>query len=179
LADYFREHLPDQRGMVCRTLGECCRSATVDQFGRVRPDVAFVAGQLPHVGAHYDLREGGRPIRILVIAMETGRPDEGVSMLQRRVQLSASADLPMMKRNPHMQGVMSALRLAVGRAPGVDREGELLHIVGEELPVHLFDAYAMTNLRLCSAYKRRTDHHGGNQRCRDPRPRWTGAAHRS
>ena len=45
----------------------------------------------------------------------------------------------------------NALRLAVGRAPGPDRDGELLALDGDA-PVHLFDAYAMTNIRLCSAF---------------------------
>ena len=52
-----------------------------------------------------------------------------------------------------MQGVMNALRVAVGRAPGGDRAGELLDMTGRADPVHLFDAYAMTNLRLCSAFR--------------------------
>ena len=100
----------------------------VDRFGRARPNTAFAGGQLSHVGAHYDLTEDGRALRILVVAMETGRADEKVSMLRRRAQLSASADLPMGARNPHMQGVMNALRVAVGRVPGADREGELLDL---------------------------------------------------
>jgi hypothetical protein len=52
-----------------------------------------------------------------------------------------------------MQGVMNALRVAVGRAPGADRVGELLDLAGRDDPVYLFDAYAMTDLRLCSAFR--------------------------
>ena len=50
-----------------------------------------------------------------------------------------------------MRGVTSALRLAVGREPGADRDGEHLRLDGARSPVHLFDAYAMANMRLCSA----------------------------
>jgi hypothetical protein len=48
---------------------------------------------------------------------------------------------------------MNALRAAVGRTPAADRAGELLDLAGRDDPVHLFDAYAMTNLRLCSAFR--------------------------
>jgi len=153
LDEYFTAQVLDGTDMICRDLTTCRRSATTDRFGRRRPDVAYAAGQLSHVGAHYDLVEDGRPLRILVVAMETGRPDENVTMPRRRAQLSASAAQPMSGRNPHMQGVMNALRVAVGRAPGGDRAGELLDMTGRADPVHLFDAYAMTNLRLCSAFR--------------------------
>jgi hypothetical protein len=74
--------------VICRELTASRRSATADRFGRLRPEVAFAAGQLSHVGAHYDLVEDDRPLRILVVAMETGRPDENVAMPRRRAQLS-------------------------------------------------------------------------------------------
>ena len=151
LEGYFNAQVLDGDRMICHDLDGCRHSATRDNLGRARPDVGFVAGQLPHVGAHYELSENGRPMRILVIAMETGRSDEHVSMPRRRTQLAESAALAMTRRNPHMQGVMNALRLVLGRDPGPDRAGEMLDIDGDA-PVHLFDAYAMTNLRLCSAY---------------------------
>ncbi|MFI7080325.1 hypothetical protein ACIBO1_23775 [Micromonospora sp. NPDC049903] len=143
--------LAESGACVCRSLDRCRRSALRDRAGAARPNAAFAAGQLSHVGRHYDLRLGDRPLRILVIAMETGRPREGVSLDERHTKVMTSAATAFPSRNPHMRGVASALRLAVGRDPGPDRNGELLRLPGRLRSVHLFDAYAMANLRLCSA----------------------------
>ncbi|WP_157563388.1 hypothetical protein [Micromonospora chokoriensis] len=116
-----------------------------------RPEAAFAAGQLSHVGHHYDLVLDGVPARTLVIAMETGRARGGVTLKQRYAEVMQSAGLAFTARNPHMRGVTSALRLAAGREPGPDRAGELLNLDNVSSPVHLFDAYAMANMRLCSA----------------------------
>ncbi|MBG6104927.1 hypothetical protein IW249_005341 [Micromonospora vinacea] len=136
---------------ICRKLGSCRRSVLFDRRGEPRPEVSYGAGQLSHVGRHYDLTLDGKPCRILVIAMDTVRLREHVTLEQRHAEVMESADVPFTRRNPHMRGTASALRLAVGRQPGDDREGEQLHIGGARQPVHLFDAYAMANLRLCSA----------------------------
>lgn len=136
---------------VCRKLGSCRRSVLFDGRGAPRPEVSFAAGQLSHVGRHYDLTLGGKPCRILVVAMDTVRLREHVTLDQRHAEVMESAELPFTRRNPHMQGTASALRLAGGRDPGDDREGEQLRLSGVRRPVHLFDAYAMANLRLCSA----------------------------
>ncbi|WP_320064194.1 hypothetical protein [Micromonospora sp. RTGN7] len=121
-----------------------------DQAGAPRSGVIYSAGQLSHVGHHYDLRLDGRPLRVLVIAMETGRTRESVDLDARHAEVMDSAALAFTARNLHMRGVASALRLAVGRDLGADRDGELLRLDGLR-SVHLFDAYAMANLRLCSA----------------------------
>jgi hypothetical protein len=113
--------------------------------------VASAAGQLSHVGRHYDLMLDGVPSRIMVIAMDTGRLRESVTLDQRYAEVMESARLPFSSRNPHLKGVASALRLAVGREPGSDCEGEQLGSADLRPPIHLFDAYAMANLRLCSA----------------------------
>ncbi|MGV9806797.1 hypothetical protein [Micromonospora chersina] len=136
---------------VCRKLGSCRRAALFDRSGALRPDVDYAAGQLSHVGRHYDLKLDGVPSRILVIAMDTARLRESVTLDQRYAEVMESARLPFSSRNPHMKGVASALRLAIGREPGSDREGEQLRPADLPSPVHLFDAYAMANLRLCSA----------------------------
>lgn len=136
---------------VCRKLGSCRRAVMFDGRGATRPEVSFAAGQLSHVGRHYDLTLGGKPCRILVIAMDTVRPRAHVTLDQRHAEVMTSAELSFTDRNPHMKGTTSALRLAVGRKPGADREGEQLRMSGVRQPVHLFDAYAMANLRLCSA----------------------------
>ncbi|QGN48431.1 hypothetical protein GKC29_17350 [Micromonospora sp. WMMC415] len=143
--------LAESGACVCRSLDRCRRSALRDRAGAPRPDAAFAAGQLSHVGHHYDLRLDGRALRILIIAMETGRARENVDLDERRAEVLASADLAFPARNPHMRGVATALRLAVGGEPGPDREGELVRLAGRFRSVHLFDAYAMANLRLCSA----------------------------
>ncbi|SIM77052.1 hypothetical protein [Micromonospora cremea] len=136
---------------VCRKLGSCRRSVLFDRHGAPRPEVSFAAGQLSHVGRHYDLTLDGVPCRILVIAMDTARLREHVKLEQRHAEVMQSAELPFTGRNAHMQGTTSALRLAVGHEPGDDREGEQLRLSEARQPVHLFDAYAMANLRLCSA----------------------------
>lgn len=132
----------DHDGVVCWSLDDCKRSALLDRAGTRRRDVEFAGGQLLHVGHHYDLAEGGRALRILVIAMETGRPDEGVGLVRRRVQVAQSAALAMTARNPYMQGVTNAVRLAIGRVPGADGAGRCWIWVG------------MTSLCTCSTHSR-------------------------
>ncbi|MGC4789205.1 hypothetical protein ACLQ22_15395 [Micromonospora sp. DT178] len=152
LDQYMAEHVLAPSGAcVCRRLGSCRESALGGRRSASRPEAAFAAGQLSHVGHHYDLVLDGVPERTLGIAMETGRAREGVTLKQRHAEVMQSAGLAFTARNPHMRGVTSALRLAVGREPGPDRAGELLHLDGVRSPVHLFDAYAMANMRLCSA----------------------------
>ncbi|MEH0970490.1 hypothetical protein V6U77_05055 [Micromonospora sp. CPCC 205546] len=163
LDQYMAEHVLAPSGAcVCRRLGSCRESALGGRRSASRPEAAFAAGQLSHVGHHYDLVLDGVPARTLVIAMETGRAREGVTLKQRHAEVMQSAGLAFTARNPHMRGVTSALRLAVGREPGPDRAGELLHLDGVRSPVHLFDAYAMANMRLCSAVVSGTTRSLGN-----------------
>lgn len=162
LDQYMAQHVLSPSGeFVCRMLSSCQRSV----LGRNRSSQAgasYTAGQLSHVGHHYDLLVSGRPARTLVIAMETGRAREGVTLKERHAEVMKSASLTFSARNPHMRGVMSALRLAVGRDPGADRAGEHLDLDGARAPVHLFDAYAMANMRLCSAVVTGTSKSLGN-----------------
>ncbi|MFC0505715.1 hypothetical protein [Micromonospora costi] len=152
LAEYMGQHVLAVSGTcVCRRLGSCQRAVLFDRRGTSRPEVDFAAGQLSHVGRHYDLMLDGVPCRILVIAMETARLRESVTLDQRYVEVMDSARLPYRDRNPHMKGVANALRLALGREPGDDRKGEHLRVDGLGRPVHIFDAFALGNLRLCSA----------------------------
>lgn len=153
LGQYMAEQVLSPSGVcVCRRLGSCRQSALGGPGRAPRPGAAFAAGQLSHIGQHYDLMINGLPSRTLVIAMETGRAREGVTLKERHAEVMKSASLAFTARNPHMRGVTSALRLAVGREPGNDREGEQLRLAGVRDPVHLFDAYAMANMRLCSAF---------------------------
>lgn len=151
LREYMDAHVFGADAFVCKSADSCRRSVMLDSQGRLRDDRRFAEGQLSHVGHHYDLTSEGIPVRILVIAMETGRDHVGVSLEERRLQLARSASLTFQGRNPHMRGTTSVLRAALGRRPGEDRQGEFVDLPDEPTPVHLFDCYAMANLRLCSA----------------------------
>jgi hypothetical protein len=118
--------------------------------------IDFAAGQLPHLGKFYDIEEDSVPFRILVIAMEVGRPVGGITLPECRRQVLNSAALAPRSRNPHMIGVTHALRTLHGRPIGADPRGELLDFEEIQNPVHLFDAYAMANIRLCTSVKRGT-----------------------
>ncbi|MCW3840995.1 hypothetical protein ONA70_12885 [Micromonospora yasonensis] len=163
LGQYMHEHVLSPSGTcVCPRLGSCRQSALGGQGRAPRPDAAFAAGQLSHVGHHYDLMLDLVPMRTLVIAMETGRARESVTLKERHAEVMKSASLAFTARNPHMRGVTSALRLAVGRDPGADRDGEHLRFESTGTRVHLFDAYAMANMRLCSAVVSGTSRSLGN-----------------
>lgn len=151
LRDYMDQHVFGQAGFVCESAAACRRSVMFDTRGNPRDNRCFSEGQLSHVGHHYDLTSNGSPLHILVIAMETGREDVGVTLEDRRLQLAQSAALAFASRNPHMRGTTSALRAAIGRQPADDRLGELIDLPNEPAPLHLFDCYAMANIRLCSA----------------------------
>lgn len=151
LQDYMSKNVFGADGFVCASADACRRSVLVDPQGRRRDDRRFYEGQLSHVGHHYDLVQDGLPLRILVVAMETGRDHVGVTLTDRRLQLAQSAALPFSSRNPHMRGTTSVLRATIGRSPSDDRAGELIELPNEPEPVHLFDCYAMANIRLCSA----------------------------
>ncbi|MGB2567116.1 hypothetical protein ACPFP2_01495 [Micromonospora citrea] len=163
LRQYMAQNVLAPSGQcICRKLGSCRQSVLPSRRTASGARAAFAAGQLSHVGHHYDLLVDGRPMRILVIAMETGRSREGVTLEERHAEVMHSAGLPFTGRNPHMQGVTSALRTAVGRRPGADREGEHLPVHGLRKAVHLFDAFAMANMRLCSATDPGTTRSRGN-----------------
>jgi hypothetical protein len=115
--------------------------------------IDFADGQLSHLGKSYDMEAHGAALRILVIAMETGRTDRGVTLTARRQQILDSAALAPKDRNPHMIGVTHALRTLHGRPIGVDADGEELTFDNTDDPVHIFDAYAMANVRLCTSVK--------------------------
>ena len=115
--------------------------------------VDFAAGQLSHLGRYFELAEDGVDLRILVIAMETGRPDVDVTLEMRRQQVLDSAAESPRARNPHMVGVTHALRVLHGGSIGDDPSGEMLACGPNFSGVHLFDAFAMANVRLCTSVK--------------------------
>ena len=146
---YMAEHVLGSGGFCCSTAIACRESATTR-----RVPVDFAEGQLSHLGEYYELNEDGIDLRILVIAMETGRLDSEVTLEVRRQQvLKRAAELPR-DRNPHMVGVTHALRALHGRPIGDDLDGETLDFDSIDGAIHLFDTYAMANVRLCSSVKK-------------------------
>lgn len=132
--------------------GFCCQHGPVCRASALRRrDTSFWEGQLSHVGHHYDITENGKPWRVLVMGMETGRSREHVTLAERTLEQQPVIAAEPRSRKPHMKGTASALRLAFGRTPGTDRRGELLDLANTSQPAHVMDAYALVNIRLCSA----------------------------
>ncbi len=143
LQKYMSGNVLSDTQFVCNS--ECsCR-------GSLSPGIEFVPGQLSHVGKHYDVAVAEVPFRILVVPMDTGRRAGDVTMDARRMQVYDSASLSFNVRNPHMRGTTLALRAWFGREAWDQPADEFLRLGGRN--VHLFDAYAMANVRLCSAVR--------------------------
>lgn len=150
---YMSSHvLTTAREFVCSSFEGCRRSALLTSDGRPKKRPRdFWRGQLSHVGEHYDLHEDSRPLRVVFIGMEVGRPDEFITLADRSAQQEVAIfDQTFRSRRPNMKGTTSALRLLFGRGLGSDSDSEWLNVGGTEL-VHLMDCYALLNLRLCSA----------------------------
>lgn len=129
-------------GFVCRHQ-DACKASALQQ-----PGVEYHEGQLSYVGPHYDLRCGGRELRLLVVAMENGGPPGHVTLDERSRQVRTRIRDSFSSRNPHMRGVTLALQLAFGRPLGTSDGEWLPSTIG---PIHILDGYAMANLLLCSA----------------------------
>jgi hypothetical protein len=111
---------------------------------------AFYKGQLPHIGAHYDLTRDGAPFRIVVVGQEYGTAGDLVDLDRRRADIvGGSGAMNFKTRNPHMRGCTSVLRLLFGKDLGSDRRGEFVQLGGTT--AHLFDCFALVNFLLCSA----------------------------
>ena len=138
LEEYVRANLLSAAGSFICTSFEQCRSS--------RCGYPFYAGQMSHVGKHYDLEVKGRAMRIVLAGQEYGREFERVDLADRSRMICESARAGFGKdRNPHMKGVASTLRLLLGRELGDDDEGERL------LGGHIFDGFALVNYLLCTA----------------------------
>ena len=112
---------------------------------------AFYPAQGLLVMPNYDLTDDGVPLRVLVIGMETGREHSLLSIAQRTEEVAVWAQgKPWREWNPHMRGVAYTLRLAFG-VPVGDDEASLWLRTAEGKRIHVLNAYAMTNLLLCSS----------------------------
>ena len=140
LEEYVRANLLSaEDSFICASFEQCRAS---------RCDYPFYAGQMSHVGKHYDLEVQGRALRIVLVGQEYGREFERVDLADRSRLIGESARAGFSKdRNPHMKGVASTLRLLLGRELGSDDEGE--HLLGG----HIFDGFALVNYLLCTALK--------------------------
>ena len=140
LEEYVRTHLISaRREFICSDHQACQQS---------RSAFPFHAGQMSHVGRHYDLEMDGRSMRIAILGQEYGQACERVDLQEPSEMIARSARKRFKDRNPHMQGVTSTLRLLLGRKPGEDNEGERLLD-----DVHVFDGFALVNYLLCTALK--------------------------
>lgn len=140
LEAYVRRRLLADGEFICRHFQQCQAS---------RP-AFFYEGQMSHVGRHYDLTVDGRELRVVVVGQEYGQRSTLVDLKARTAMINGSAEVRFGKRNPHMAGTTSILRLLLGRETGADRHGETLfrnHIQGG----HIFDAFALVNYLLCTA----------------------------
>lgn len=142
LESYLRAHVWNPgEGFVCASAFMCRSSAE-------KGGASFYEAQGHMVGPCYDMRVDGTPHRVVVLPMETGEPKQHRTVGQRTQDVLDSGKLSFGQRNQHMRGVTFALRLAFGLPVDADSE----HIqFADGSSAHLFDAYAMTNLLLCSA----------------------------
>ena len=155
LRRYVTENLLSDGDFICPHYAECMAS-------RHSGDV-FREGTMTHVGRRFDLRRNGRPLRIVVVGQESGRPTN--PNLQQRVDLDTRhwqvhdraglqrhyyTDKDAPGRNPHMRGTTSALRLLLGAGLGAGFDDEFIRPVNGR-SFHLFDGFALVNRLLCSA----------------------------
>jgi hypothetical protein len=143
LAAYMQKNVLAPHGFCCASESSC--------RGSLKPALEFSPGQLSFLGRHYDLAVEGVPLRILVLGMDTGRTDASVGLDQRRQQIYDRIPETFNKRNSHMRGTTLALRVLLGCESWDTPADEYLALDGAR--VHVLDAYAMANLRLCSATK--------------------------
>ena len=140
LEKYFSRNVmvPGPNSQFCCEHEEACRDSAK------RRGKAFRAGQLSYVGDGYAVEIDGRPMRILVVAMQVGT-DEVIDMNRRSEQMDERKHQCKKDRNKHMQGVTEVLQVLFGLDPGGSEK------INEDS--HVFDAFAMANSVLCSKLK--------------------------
>lgn len=158
LREYMEKAVLGPGGFCCPEYAAC--------RGSIRESDRFFAGQLSHVGKHYDLSLDRKPFRIVVVGQEYGlwsakgdgaewssvTLDERYRMIHDGVGLQTRyyADAQHRGRNPHMRGTTTALRILFGKDIGADWDGEFV-TTKEGARFHIFDGFALVNLLLCSA----------------------------
>lgn len=153
-----------ESGLICQWAARCAESALAG-------GVEFYGGQLGHVGRCFDLVADGRALRLLVIGQEFGRrPDsipiggratgggDVVTIDERHADLvEYRGQQRFSERNPHMRGTSLAVRTVLEAAVGIPDPGSRTDHAGETFrdqegsSFHMFDAFAFTNMLLCSA----------------------------
>jgi len=152
---YFRANVLNRDGrFICRHEEPCKKS-----FSDSHPGGVFYAGQLHHVGMHYDLFKNNQPLRVVVVGMSYGHEPTNYSMEKRRLQIEdtgqhssarGSGETGLPKRNPHMSGTTFALRAVFGLGfDDISCATEFIQL--DEEKVHIFDAFALVDFLLCSA----------------------------
>lgn len=146
LEGYFSSKVLHGSQFLCATQQECKDSHAG----------SFYAGQLPHIGRHYDLKRNNNPFRVIVVGQEYGHKPEHVDLAARHKMVMGSgtslrfkASAGFRQRNPHMKGCTNLLRLLFDLELGSDYEREFLSLNGGR--VHIFDCFALVNFLLCSA----------------------------
>ena len=144
---YFAENVWNSTDQLVCHSRDMCRTSAMK-----RPDTSFHEGQGQMVGPYFDLAVDEKPLRVLVIPMEFGSDESGISFTDRTSNVADMASQKQFQQlNPHMRGVVFTLQLAYG-LPAGESGANVLNIEGHG-EVHLFKAYAMVNLLWCSAVR--------------------------
>ena len=165
LDEYIREDLLSDGKFICCSFEQCRAS---------RSGFPFFEGQMSHVGKHYDLDVDERPMRIVIVGQECGHGPNCIDRSTRSsIIVEGSGVGGFNKRNPHMKGTTSILRLLLKREVGDDSEGEAL------VDGHIFDGFALINFLLCTALTkpRRKEAFGGDKGNSSPTMRQNCARH--
>ncbi len=157
LRAYMDANVLDAAGFCCASY-EACKTS-------IREGDRFFEGQLSHVGHHYDLELDERPLRVVVVgqeyavrSLEPGAKQGEVTLNDRYTMIHDGSGLSRRyytdgthpARNPHMRGTTSALRVILGKGLGADWDEEFIQTSAGK-PFHIFDAFALVNVLLCSA----------------------------
>lgn len=154
LSNYLTSNVLDGKKFVCSSWKKCESS--------IGAGCTFKEGQLSHLGKHYDISRGGKPVRVLVVGQEVAAKGKARTTMAERyarvhdgsgLKLRFDGDRKHKRRNPHMRGTTLALR-TIFDLPGTDHSSEFLDLDGEA--VHIFDCFALVNRLLCAAHLKGT-----------------------
>ena len=95
---------------------------------------------MSHVGKHYDLLVDDQELRIVVVGQEYGQAFSQVDLEGRTSMIDGSASEGFGRRNPHMRGTTSILRLLLGGEPGTDVESSDAEKLRSTFPQNLGDS---------------------------------------